>query len=174
MENEIIINNLGLVGYALKYFNIKNSYDYQDYFQEGTIGLIKAVKHFNSDSSFSFSTYAYKCIKNEICKYAKKESKYSNLISLNQIIYDDVESGDLIIDGAKDILDIVIENETNEELNSIVNEYLNDIEKKIVDMYYFNNTNQNDIANLLNIKQYKVSRINFRLLKKLKDKMTIR
>ena len=172
--NDIITNNLGLVGYALKYFNIKNSYDYQDYFQEGTIGLIKAVKHFNSDSSFSFSTYAYKCIKNEICKYAKKESKYSNLISLNQIICDDVELGDLLIDSAKDIIDIIIENETLEKLNNIINEYLNEIEKIVVDMYYLNNCNQNDIADILNIKQYKVSRINFRLLKKLKDKMTIR
>ncbi len=163
--NDIITNNLGLVGFALKHFNIKSNYDYEDYFQEGSIGLIKAARCYDENINVSFSTYAYKCIKNEIYKYLKKEGKHNN-ISLNQIVYDDVELGDLIIDGAKDILDIVIENETNEELNSIVNEYLNDIEKKIVDMYYFNNTNQNDIANLLNIKQYNVSRINIRLLKK--------
>lgn len=37
--NDIITNNLGLVGFALKHFNIKSNYDYEDYFQEGSIGL---------------------------------------------------------------------------------------------------------------------------------------
>lgn len=150
--------------------NIKVNSDYDDYYQVGVIGLINATKTYNYNFKISFSTYAYICIKNEVLKYIKKnEKKY---ISIEEKVNDDLCIEDTIEDENCNIIETIIINETNEELYEILDKNLNDMERQIIKMSYgigCREYKQREIADILNIQQYKVSRIKNRLLKYLKD-----
>lgn len=150
--------------------NIKVNSDYDDYYQVGVIGLINATKTYNYNFKISFSTYAYICIKNEVLKYIKKnEKKY---ISIEEKVNDDLCIEDTIEDENCNIIENIIINETNEELYEILDKNLNDMERQIIKMSYgigCREYKQREIADILNIQQYKVSRIKNRLLKYLKD-----
>lgn len=74
MVNEVVENNMGLVHMiAKKKYNIyRNTSYYEDIIQEGTIGLIKAWNTFDKSKGYEFSTYACKCIYNEMRKYTER------------------------------------------------------------------------------------------------------
>ena len=154
--------------------NIFNSNEYEDYYQIGVIGLIYATKTYNPNLKITFSTYAYVCIKNEILKYIKKnEKKY---ISLEDKLFDDIRIEDTIIDDDNSIIEKIILKETNNELYTILDTKLDDIERKIIKMSFgigFREYKQKEITNILNIPQYKVSRIKKRVLERLKKCMEL-
>lgn len=82
-----IIDNMGLVHYVIhKYF--PPYIDNQDNIQNGYVGLIKAVDSFDESTGNTFSTYAARCIFNEIAMDLKKQSKYAKDISLNAVLAD--------------------------------------------------------------------------------------
>ena len=166
---KIIIENLKLVNFVLKKMNISNKSNYEDYYQVGVIGLINAAKMFNYDSKFSFSTYAYVCIKNEILNYIKKNEK--NYLLLQESFYDEINIEDKIADESINIIDTIIMNETNNQLYFVLNNKLSDLERKIIKMSYgigCREYKQVEIAKILDIQQYKVSRIKKKALEQLK------
>ncbi len=173
MDN-LLTDNLKLVYFVIKKMNIFNSSEYEDYFQIGVIGLIYATKTYNPNLKITFSTYAYVCIKNEILKYIKKnEKKY---ISLEDKLFDDIRIEDTIIDDDNSIIEKIILKETNNELYTILDTKLDDIERKIIKMSFgigCREYKQKEIANILNIPQYKVSRIKKRVLERLKKCMEL-
>mgnify|MGYP004664904005 CR=1 FL=1 len=148
--NELILNNLNLVHFVIKKMNIKigNDFDYDDLYQVGVIGLIYASKNYDENKHITFSTFSFVCIKNEILKFIYKGS-YND--SLQVEICDDVVLEDTIRDENVNIEEKIIFNENNQELHYILDNYLN------------------EISEILNIPQYKVSRIKIRLLKRIKD-----
>ena len=169
MDN-LITDNLNLVHFVIKKMNLNNCNDYEDYYQIGVIGLIYASNTYNRNLNITFSTYAYVCIKNEILKYLKKNS--SQYLSIEDKIFDEIRIEDTLSDGDSTIIEKIIIKETNDELYEILYEKLNDMEKKIIKMSFglgCREYKQVEIADMLGIPQYKVSRIKCRLLKQLKD-----
>lgn len=80
-----IINNMGLVHYVLhKYFPLY--IDNQDNIQNGYVGLIKAVDSFDESTGNTFSTYATRCIFNEIAMDLRRRNKYAKDISLHAVL----------------------------------------------------------------------------------------
>ena len=80
-----IINNMGLVHYVLhKYFPLY--IDNQDNIQNGYVGLIKAVDSFDESTGNTFSTYASRCIFNEIAMDLRRRNKYAKDISLHAVL----------------------------------------------------------------------------------------
>ncbi len=170
--DDLIIDNLKLVHYVIKKMNIYNSNDYDDYYQAGVIGLMNAIRHYNSDFKTTFSTYAYICIKNEILKCIGKNTL--DHLSLEDKIFDDIRIEDTLIDDDIDVVEKLIINETNEELYLLLKRELNDLERKVIFMSFglgCREYKQKEIGDILGIPQYKVSRIRSDCLKRLKNCM---
>ena len=166
---DLVSNNLKLVNFVINKMNIYNKQDYDDYYQVGVIGLIYASNTFNPNLKISFSTYAYICIKNEILRYIKKNNIFC--ISLEEKIYDDILLEDTIEDKNVNIIETIVLNETNQELYDILNNKLNDIERKIIKWSFgigCKTYKQVEIVKMLNIPQYKISRIKKKALMKIK------
>nr|DAM61560.1 MAG TPA: DNA directed RNA polymerase subunit [Caudoviricetes sp.] len=108
-RDEKIISNLKLVNHILwkQFPNLAQS---EDMFQIGCIGLIKAVDTFNEDANISFSTYASKCIMNEILIELRKQRKQVSEVSMETVILADTESevtlNDILGGNEIDILDL--------------------------------------------------------------------
>ena len=98
MQNEqLVLDNLNLAYFFAKKF--RHQKDFDDIAQTAVIGLIKAARTYNETKNYKFSTYASKCINNEILMYFRKEKKHQrlNCVSLDDIIYDD--AGNLLVIG---------------------------------------------------------------------------
>lgn len=100
-QEKKVIENMNLVYYMIKQLPHINPNDYDDWVQIGRIGLIKAVSTFDETKGRKFSTYASKCIRNEIYMHFRKERPHNSNISLNDVVYTDVngsecELGDIL------------------------------------------------------------------------------
>lgn len=166
--NDLIINNLKLVHFVIRKMNLANDDDYEDYYQVGVIGLIYGAKTYKSDLKITFSTYAYACIKNEILKYISKNKK-NNFFLEEKVDYSVIE--ETVEDENYNVMETIISNEKNNELYELL-DCLNGLEKNIIKMSYgigCREYKQIEIAELLNIPQYKISRIKKRALEWLKN-----
>ena len=86
-KERLAVKNMGLVYFNLKKLEMLQNYlDYEDMVSTGMIGLIKATITFDESKKFAFSSYASKCIKNEILMLYRKEKKHENDISFNEPI----------------------------------------------------------------------------------------
>lgn len=177
-REKIIMNYMDLVSYIVtKKLNLKNA---EDYIEEGYIGLIKAVDSFDYKKGIRFTTYASRCIYNEIFMYIRKIKKSKNTRSINEIIHinedgKNITIEDTLYDEEYDVLNdyftkqISIENE--EKINQIFS-MLNDRELKIIKLYYgFDGSpkNQSEIAVVLGISQSYISR----LIKEIEEKIKL-
>ena len=175
-RNKLIEHNLRLVVFlAKKYENTKT--DIEDLVSIGSIGLIKGINTYKIDKNIKLATYASRCISNEILMYLRKNKKRKTEISLEDALNYDAEGNELHLE---DILgtdeDIVykefeqgIDKQTlNNELN-----LLNEREKQIMTLRYgLNNTDeytQKEVANMLGISQSYISRIEKKVIKKIRD-----
>ena len=171
MENtndEFIIKNMKLVGYAIKrYIKIFPGEDVDDFYQIGCIGLIKAQRTFSIGKS-SWSSYAVKCIVNEILMYKRKNRKYNNQIYLNDFIQNADEKltyADTIPD--LDMIDNMLEVEHIKRNLYIVLEHQTPKNKEMIKYYLKTHCKQREIVDKFGVQQSQVSRV----LKKYKDKV---
>lgn len=108
-RDQKIIGNLKLVNHIL-WKQFPNLAYNEDAFQIGCVGLIKAVDTFNEDANISFSTYASKCIVNEILMELRKQRKQVSEISMETIILADADNevtlSDILGGNEIDILDL--------------------------------------------------------------------
>ena len=84
-RNKLIEHNLRLVAHIVKKYEDKTT-NSDDLISIGTIGLIKGIDSYNKDKGVKLTTYAAKCIENEILMYFRSNKKNNNVISLNDII----------------------------------------------------------------------------------------
>lgn len=157
-KEQMIIDYLGLVGkIAGKYASDMNPYD--DLFQVGCIGLMKAVDDFDESRGFKFTTFAWKVIQNQIFKYLRKQKKHEKAYSLNNIV--DVEEGiefmDLLQDDSDLEFDAVEEVTFQEYRNSVEAIEFTDYQKQIMS-YRRRGLSQNEIAQRVGFSQSIVSR----------------
>lgn len=173
-RNKLIEHNLRLVAHIVKKYENKDTHQ-DDLISIGTIGLIKGIDSFKPNKNIKITTYAAKCIENEILMYFRSNKKHNNNVSLNDSIGYDKEGNEInLIDviplEENNILDDLNTKDNINALNSYLN-ILNEREKEIIiKRYGLNNKNtktQKEIADELNISRSYVSRIEKRALGKI-------
>ena len=135
VRNILVEHNLRLVAHIIKKYNSLTQ-DKDDLVSIGTIGLIKALNTFDPDKNIKLSSYASRCIENEILMYFRNIRKTSQDISLNETIDTDKDGNPLTLmdvmasdDNISDMLDLKI---NSEKLRIYVNECLTPREKRII------------------------------------------
>lgn len=172
----LILRNMRLVAHMVKHYNFEEK-DIEEYLSIGTIGLIKAIRTFNSEKGNRLATYASKCIDNELLMALRGEKKKNKDVSLQETVGKDKEGNEInIIDvidtGERSFLDTYILKTDIETLYECINTVLTDREKEIIIMRYglFNNreVTQREIAGRMGISRSYVSRIEKEALSKLR------
>ncbi len=173
-RNKLIEHNLRLVAHIVKKFDSKYT-DTDDLISIGTIGLIKGIDTYNSKQKTKITTYAARCIQNEILMYFRSNKKNLLNISLNETIGFDKEGNEINLvevlkDKTKDFIDEINTKDNVVRLESYLN-LLNARERDIIikryGLYNTKEKTQKEIAKNLNISRSYVSRIEKRALTKM-------
>ena len=176
-RSQLIEHNLRLVLYIAKRYESKKI-DLEDLVSVGVIGLVKAVDSFKHDKNIKLATYASRCIENEILMFLRKVNRTQNEISLDEPVNIDDEGSELmiadIIPSCEDVYNIVELKSDKKHLLSTL-ETLAPREKQIIALRYGLNgqeeLTQKEVADLLQISQSYISRLEKKILKKLKSTM---
>lgn len=174
-RNKLIEHNLRLVVFLSKKYD-STIYDLEDLVSIGTIGLIKGVKTYKLDKNIKLATYASRCIDNEILMFLRKNKKRLNEVSLEDSINFDSEGNELKIEDVygteEDIIEKTIQNEDDKKLLEKEILKLNNRDKNIIEERYGlfgkKELTQKELANKLCISQSYISRIEKKIVKKLK------
>ena len=173
-RNILIEHNLRLVAHIVKKFDSKST-ETDDLISIGTIGLIKGVDTYKKTPKVKITTYAARCIQNEILMYYRSNKKNQFTVSLNDSIGYDKEGNeinlvDMLEDKSEDILDTI---QVKDNI-SLLNKYMKKLNKRekeiIIKRYGLNNEKdltQKEIADSLGISRSYVSRIEKRALTKI-------
>lgn len=176
-RDKLIEHNLRLVVYIAKRYET-NPIFMEDLISIGTIGLIKAVNTFKTDKNIKLVTYASRCIENEILMFLRKKSRRKQEVSFDEPLNVDYDGNELLLSdilGTED--DLVIQKFYAKEDKRQLYEALNQLskeEKMILEMRYGLNQEertQKDIADILGISQSYISRLEKKILSKLRTKM---
>ena len=174
-KNKLVEHNLRLVAHIIKkYYGTKCEQD--DLVSIGTIGLIKAINTFDPDKKIRLSSYASRCIENEILMHLRAVKKTERDVSLNETIDTDKDGNPLTLmdimavdDNILDDLDMKL---NSKKLGQYINEELTGREKTVIILRYGLNgkkpMTQKDVAALLDISRSYVSRIETKALKTLR------
>jgi RNA polymerase sporulation-specific sigma factor len=173
-RNTLIEHNLRLVAHIVKKFEKKNV-DSDDLISIGTIGLIKGIDSYNNDKSTKITTYAARCIENEILMFFRSNKKNLNNVSLNDSIGYDKDGNEInLIDVIKDSSPEMSEILHTKDNIKLLNNYLSLLskrEKEIITKRYglagSDEYTQKEIAKQLKISRSYVSRIEKRALTKI-------
>ena len=176
-RDTLIEHNLRLVVYIAKRYET-NPIFMEDLISIGTIGLIKAVNTFKRDKNITLVTYASRCIENEILMFLRKKSRRKTEISFDEPLNVDYDGNELLL---SDILgtegDIVAESfyaeEDKRQLLKAMSK-LKENERMILEMRYGINheeLTQKDIADQLGISQSYISRLEKRIIQKLRNQL---
>lgn len=175
-KNKLIEHNLRLVVYlSKKYENTK--VDLEDLVSIGTIGLIKGINTYKIDKNIKLATYASRCIDNEILMYLRKNKKRNADVSLEESLSFDSEGNELHLE---DILgtdpDLVTKELEDNDLKATLMKEINklpDRDKQIMKLRYGlfgeKEITQKELAEKLNISQSYISRIEKKVIRKIKE-----
>ncbi len=178
VKEKLIIHNLRLVVYIARKFD-SNSTNVEDLISIGTIGLIKAVNTFCPDKNIKLATYASRCIENEILMYLRKNASQKAEISLDEPLNIDWDGNELLLSDVlgseEDEICRGIEQEDEKNVLTDLIEQLIPREKQIVEMRFGLNGHceltQKQVADLLGISQSYISRLEKRIIDKLKKQI---
>ena len=179
-KSVLIERNLRLVAHiARKYQGAQE--DMEDLISIGTIGLIKAINTFNPDKKIKLATYASRCIENEILMYLRRNSKTKLEVSIDEPLNVDWDGNELLL---SDILgtdeDVIYRDmETEAEYSALQHAIgkLSKREQMIVQLRFGINTRdgeektQKEVADLLGISQSYISRLEKRIMKRLRKEI---
>ena len=175
-RDKLIEHNLRLVVFlAKKYEN--TGVDLEDLVSIGTIGLMKAVKTFSNDKNIKLATYASRCIDNEILMFLRKNKKVRGEVSFEDSLSFDADGNELHLEDVLGTDADIVTKPLEEDLNKkIMIEEINKLssrDKEIIIMRYglFNNPEktQKEVAEILGISQSYISRIEKKVIKRLKN-----
>ena len=176
-KSKLIEHNLRLVMYIAKRFE-STKVNLEDLVSVGSIGLIKAVDSYKLDKNIKLATYASRCIENEILMFLRKANKTINDLSLDDGLVSDDEGNSLslgeMIPDEKLVYEEVELKDQKTFLLKLV-EQLSKREKVIMCLRYglngYDELTQKEVADLMNISQSYISRLEKKILNKLKLEM---
>lgn len=179
IRSTLIERNLRLVVYIARKFENTGVY-IEDLISVGTIGLIKAVNTFNPEKKIKLATYASRCIENEILMYLRRNSKVKAEISFYEPLNIDWDGNELLLSDIlgteNDTVYNLIEDEVDKELLFMALKNLNDREKEIVQLRFGLNgkreKTQKEVADLLGISQSYISRLEKKIINRLKKEIS--
>ena len=177
-KKTLIEHNLRLVVYIAKRFESTNI-GLEDLISVGTIGLIKAVNTFRSDKQIKLATYASRCIENEILMHIRRSGHLKSEMSLDEPLGSDWDGNELML---SDLLgtdgdDVYRDIEKNEERRILLRavDSLPEREKLIVELRFGfggrQEKTQKEVADMLGISQSYISRLEKRIIDRLKDEL---
>ena len=176
----LIEHNLRLVVYIAKKFD-NTGVGVEDLISIGTIGLIKAINTFNRDKNIKLATYASRCIENEILMYLRRNNKTKLEVSIDEPLNVDWDGNELLLSDIlgtdEDVIYRDVENEVERKLLRKAIGRLGEREKTIIMLRFgLNNPNdtemtQKEVADYLGISQSYISRLEKKIMKRLKKEL---
>lgn len=171
----LIERNLRLVVYIARKFE-NTGINIEDLISIGTIGLIKAVNTFNPEKKIKLATYASRCIENEILMYLRRNNKIRSEISFDEPLNIDWDGNELLLSDIlgtdDDIITRDIEANVDKKLLLKALDRLSDREKQIMELRFGliggEEKTQKDVADMLGISQSYISRLEKRIIKRLR------
>lgn len=179
IKSKLIEHNLRLVVYIARKFD-NTGVENDDLVSIGTLGLIKAINSFNLDKNIKLATYASRCIENEILMYLRRIAKLKTEVSFDEPLNTDVEGNELLL---SDVLgtsaDSVygdIESNVEKQLLKDALLKLSEREQKIMFLRFGlgggEEMTQKDVADLLGISQSYISRLEKKIINRLKREIS--
>ena len=179
-REQLIVHNLRLVVYIAKKFE-STGICVEDLVSIGTIGLIKAVNTFSPEKNIKLATYASRCIENEILMYLRRNSKVKMEVSIDEPLNVDWDGNELLLSDilgtSEDIIYKDIEREVDIKLLKKALSTLSERERMIIHMrfglddYEGGEKTQKEVADLLGISQSYISRLEKKIMKRLKKEI---
>ena len=179
IKQVLIERNLRLVVYISRKFE-NTGIDIEDLISIGTIGLIKAVNTFKLNKNIKLATYASRCIENEILMYLRKNNKKKIEVSFDEPLNIDVDGNELLLSDVlgteNDEIYKIIEEEIDKDLLVMALDRLSDREKQIMELRFGLTTRgkertQKEVATMLGISQSYISRLEKKIISRLKKEM---
>jgi RNA polymerase sporulation-specific sigma factor len=180
VKSVLIERNLRLVVYIARKFE-NTGVNVEDLISIGTIGLIKAINTFKTDKKIKLATYASRCIENEILMYLRRNTRTKSEVSIDEPLNVDWEGNELLLSDILgtdvDIISRDLEDEVDRELLNKALEKLTKREKKIVELRFGLQTGgeektQKEVADLLGISQSYISRLEKKIIGRLRREMS--
>ncbi len=176
----LIEHNLRLVVYIAKKFD-NTGIGIEDLISIGTIGLIKAINTFNRDKNIKLATYASRCIENEILMYLRRNNKTKLEVSIDEPLNVDWDGNELLLSDIlgtdEDVIYRDLENEVERNLLKKAISRLGEREQTIIMLrfglgkYNDKEMTQKEVADYLGISQSYISRLEKKIMKRLKKEM---
>ena len=177
-KNLLIQHNLRLVVYIARKFD-NTGVDNDDLVSIGTIGLIKAINSFKSDKKIKLATYASRCIENEILMYLRRTARLKSEVSFDEPLNTDFEGNELLLSdvlgmSADTVYGDIEANAEKEQLKEALKK-LTERERKIMFLRFGlgggEEMTQKDVADLLGISQSYISRLEKKIILRLKKEI---
>ena len=177
-KNKLIEHNLRLVAHIAKKY-ASNVRDSEDLISLGTIGLIKGINSYNSSKGTRLVTYAARCIENEILMHLRKTASQKHEISIDEPLNIDWDGNELLLSDVlgsdSDEIGKGVEQEDEKALLIHLINGLNFREKQIMEMRFgmngYDEYTQKEVADSLGISQSYISRLEKRIIQKLKKQL---
>jgi len=178
VRSVLIERNLRLVVYIARKFE-NTGVGIEDLVSIGTIGLIKAVNTFDPAKKIKLATYASRCIENEILMYLRRNNKLRTEVSFDEPLNIDWDGNELLLSDVlgtdNDVIYKYIEEEVDRKLLHLALQKLNGRERTIMELRFGLNSGrektQKEVADLLGISQSYISRLEKRIIKRLKKEI---
>ena len=179
-REKLILHNMRLVAHIIKKYGMPQP-EQEELISIGTIGLVKAVDSFDCSKGARFAPYASRCIENEILMYLRRNSKTKMEVSIDEPLNVDWDGNELLLSDIlgteEDTIYKDLENEAERKLLIRALNKLNSREKLIVSMRFgLDNPDgkektQKEVADLLGISQSYISRLEKKIMQRLKREM---
>ncbi len=177
-KSKLIQHNLRLVVYIARKFD-NTGVDNDDLISIGTIGLIKAISSFRTDKNIKLATYASRCIENEILMYLRRAARLKSEVSFDEPLNTDFEGNELLLSdvlgtSAESVYGDLESNAEKEQLKAALTK-LSERERKIMFLRFGlgggEEMTQKDVAELLGISQSYISRLEKKIILRLKKEI---
>lgn len=175
----LVEHNLRLVVYIAKKFE-NTGVDLEDLISIGTIGLMKAINTFNNKKNIKLATYASRCIENEILMFLRRSNRLKGEISIDEPLNQDGDGNELLLSDLlgtdEDIVYKNLEDEVDKRLLKSAMEKLTDKEKNIMNLRFgmsgHKEKTQKEVADMLGISQSYISRLEKKIMLKMRKDIT--
>ena len=177
-RQELIEHNLRLVVYIARRFE-NTGINIEDLISIGTIGLIKAVETYRTDKNIKLATYASRCIENEILMYLRKNASRRGEVSFDEPLNTDWDGNELLLSDVlgtdEDVVMRPIEEDVDRSLLAQAISTLSPREKEIITLRFGlgggKEQTQKEVADRLGISQSYISRLEKRIISRLKKEI---